>query len=268
MKLTSAKIVKRLKPKKITKPASFSTKDTFLFYCNNKIKNNSAYYLKEDTLYLNVDHQLDLLEEEISNRREEYIVACEELSESPYDFDCKKKTDKLKARLRVLTNRVVDLDTTPTKNVFIVDLEMFKNIIFTYNKQAQDEIIDGKRLNLKNGLGYIEARIVERNFKKKTIDHNETQKRKRALLASGTKEEDLYHSVKNPNGGTKYTVFVTDDDWCRLSWDKMGKCKNVSVYEFKPTDSRSRFDGFKNRFSKAIKDNPLVKLKYKRYSYI
>jgi hypothetical protein len=178
----------------------------------------------------------------------------------------KKAIFEKREHIKSLTVKYNSLDSKPTDIIYIIDLDKFKKILFTFNKITQDAIIAGKRLNFKNGLGYLEGIVVPRNHKRKMIDQNETKIRKAKLLAEGVSEDDLFHTTKNPTGTIKYTVFRTDDDWCRIKWDKAG-VKNSSVYEFKPTDNRKDLTGFKNRFSRANLDNPLLKLRYKRVSY-
>ena len=71
----------------------------------------------------------------------------------------------------------------------------------------------------------------------------------------------MYHATKNPTGKIKYTVFFTEEDWSRIAWSR-GNTRNINSYGFRPSDNRKDFTGFKNKFSRAIKDNPTLKLKY------
>jgi hypothetical protein len=268
MRLISANIKKPLKDKKITKPKSYSTKDCFKFYCQEKIDDNSAYYVEKDTLYLDLGKYAELLEEEIKVKREEYVGMMDEFDSKPYDMYLKRDIAFITNYIQDLNNQLVRINSSHEELVTVITYTQFRDIIYIHNKKAQDLIINGGRLSLKNGLGYIEPRVISRNFKKKTIDQNATKLRKQELLDSGVKEEDLYHSTKNPNGKIKYNIFFIDDEWCRIAWDKLGGARFMSVYMFKPTDNRKDLNGFKNKFSRANKDNPLLKTKYRRYTHL
>jgi hypothetical protein len=235
MKLISDNI-KKLKSKKITKPSSYSTKDIFKFWCKNKIAEDSSYFTSKGSLYLNISKRIDNISANIEIKRNEYIELCEKLEEAPYDFYLDKQVEKKRKEIQLEGDKITRLENAPSDIKYIIDFDTFKNILFIHNKQAQKEIIEGRRLNLTQDLGYIEARVIERNSSKRVVDYNETNKRKKELIESGVKEEDLYHTIKNPTGKIKYTIYRVDDDWVRISWDKRGGAKYMSIYEFKPTD--------------------------------
>ena len=272
-----------LKKKKTTKPKVNRLIDIYIFYLRSKARNYSFYYIKSSVikesrlhteywykraeLYINYEEKekyyLNLLE----ITEDKYANLNELLELTPYDSDIKNKIKATSTLLREYRKVLFELNDTVLFKKKVMDLDTFKQIIYLYNKEACNQIIKGRKLNLYNGLGYLEARIIERNFKQKKTDFNATRLRKLKLLAQGVKESDLYHSTKNPTGTVKYTVFFVDDDWYRVGWKK-GACKNISVYEFKPSVSNSNKNAFRNKFSQAIKNNPTLALTYPKYSYL
>lgn len=138
-----------------------------------------------------------------------------------------------------------------TTVVEVMSYPRYRKIVEAYFLRAQDYIIQGETLSLGNNLGKIAGRRCERNHKNKQVNWEKTKK--------------LWES----KGERKGLVYFTDDDWCRIGWNKPGKIKNEKWYRFTPAEGNSGSDiGFKKAFSTANLQNPLLKLKYKFFAYI
>lgn len=123
---------------------------------------------------------------------------------------------------------------------FIVDYRMFRKVLETYNLKATDAVIQGERLNLGYGLGFIQGRRIERSFTRPQVDFGASYKAR----------------LKDPKA--EY-VYYTSEDYCRIAWNKQGGVKNSYIYEFVPAATAN---GFRKRFSRALIDNPLLKFRY------
>lgn len=132
-------------------------------------------------------------------------------------------------------------------NERIMTYELFKSIMNIYFRKAQDAIIQGETLNMLNGVGYIQSVRVERDHSKKAVDWKSSYEL----------------GEKNPVTGKLKLVYFTDDDWCRIGWQKHGLLNNETAYVFIPSETGSSGTGFKNQFVKALKANPLLKFAYK-----
>lgn len=116
---------------------------------------------------------------------------------------------------------------------------LFRSILERNNTKAKAAVIAGRKYNLGQGLGYLLARRVERDFTNPRINVIETVKYRR----------------QHP-GDTTTVIYYMDEHYCRIAWHKIGKVRNESVYEFKPAKE------FRLSFSKAQFENPALKFKY------
>lgn len=141
-----------------------------------------------------------------------------------------------------------------SKIVEVINFDRWKDIISYYFISAQDRIIQGEALVMGNYVGKIQARRVERNHAKKTIDFHKT---------------GLQPKVADENGKLKpeKIIYFTDDDWIRIGWVKTGKIPNETVYRFKPAQGDSTVNGFKEKFSSANSKNPALKYTYTFYPF-
>lgn len=138
----------------------------------------------------------------------------------------------------------------------VFSYDIFKNIIDTYFQLAQDAIIEGKALDMTNGIGKIAARRVERNHTHRTINFNKTK------LQPKVWSEELGKEVR------KKIIYHTMDDWCRIGWHKYGKLKNETVYEFTITKGNKDYCNvlsFSQKLNTALLAKPLLKYKYIYY---
>lgn len=131
-------------------------------------------------------------------------------------------------------------------NEKIMTYELFKRIMHCYYKKAQEKIISGQTLNMLNGIGFIQPVRAERDHKKKAVDWKSSYEL----------------GEKNELGKLKL-VYFTDDDWCRIAWQKHGRLSNETAYEFLPSRTGTTDQGFTNQFVKALKANPLLKFTYR-----
>lgn len=135
----------------------------------------------------------------------------------------------------------------------VFDYGKFREIIETYFQLAQDAIIDGKALDMTNGIGKVAARRVERNHTHRTINYAKTR------LQPKVWSEELGKEIR------KKIIYHTMDDWCRIGWHKYGRLKNETVYEFVITRNNKEYCNvlsFNQKLDKALKAKPLLKYKY------
>lgn len=119
----------------------------------------------------------------------------------------------------------------------VMTYTMFKSIITMYNKIAQEYVTEGVPLRLGHGLGYLQARRIERNFNRLHVDIISTMQERRR--------------------GVETTIYHTDEDYCRIAWVKLHCITNESYYEFRPCKA------FKSVFSNNNKERPWLKFEYK-----
>lgn len=157
--------------------------------------------------------------------------------ESTYvlEYDAYYKRDGIRVLLQVLPSG--------NKKV-IMTYALFRKVLETYNQMAVDHIIEGGRFELGNRLGYLEAKRVERNFNHPRINYIATQRARRI-------------EPEHP------AIYFTDEDYCAIAWVKSHQIKNESVYSFVPANY-----SFRDKFSKTLTANPILKYNYKYYPYI
>lgn len=126
----------------------------------------------------------------------------------------------------------------------VMTYALFRNILETYNKIGVEHVIEGGRFEIGNRMGYLEAKRVERNFNHPRINHIATKRAR-------DKEPD--HPA----------IYYTDEDYCAIAWVKSHQLKNESVYSFVPANY-----SFREKFSKTLNANPILKYNYKYYPYI
>lgn len=119
---------------------------------------------------------------------------------------------------------------------------MFRAIVERINEKAKELIISGEIYKISNRLGILLGRRIERNFSKPQVN----------VIAT------VISRKFNPNAPT---VYLTDDDYCRVAWKKQSKVhgggvRNQQYYEFRPCKN------FRKEFSRAQKKDPLLKYKY------
>lgn len=129
----------------------------------------------------------------------------------------------------------------------------FKMVVEDFFERAKTAIIKGECIDMRNKIGKICARRVQRNHKKKVINYAKTMQQPKVW------NEDLGREVR------KKIFYYTEDDWCRIAWHKFMKIPNESVYEFVPSSNTKSGVCFCQQFSKALVENPLLKYKYPYY---
>lgn len=128
----------------------------------------------------------------------------------------------------------------------------FKEIVESYFHKAKAAIIQGETLRIGASVGKIRAIRVERNFSNPVIDWVKTYTNKEF--------DEKGHLIKR---------YYTDEDWCRIEWEKFGVLSNESIYNFYPaTRNMATNKGFKAEFVQALRKDPLLKFKYKFYPYV
>jgi len=240
-----------------TKPATFSVNDMYAYYVEKLVEENPHFVIKglsregkvtrfSEVFHYN-DNEVKFVDRQIARKQEELI----ELIDNKNPNNLTEISD-VEIAIKVFEVRRKELILRSKEVKKIIDYKTFKNILTVYNTKAGEKIIDGKKVNLLNGLGYLCGRRVERNFNKKSINWEETDK---------LRDKDGNLPIKN---GKKVVVFYTNDDWCRVAWCKTSAIKNVSVYAFVPSGGQ-KGKGFRQTFSKAIERNPALALKFEYF---
>lgn len=252
--------------KPIVKPGNHSTEAMFALYVKRQLADNAHYFyrLTAKQLCSYKDRELQATLYQIEQTRlslDSVFARLFEVEGSVKDYllEVKLNLDRSLKELRVKERKI---RASRGEYVVIMDYKLFREVICRYNKLAVEHLIKGRQLNLLSSLGYLQIRVVERNMFSPTVDRGATMKRKAALLKEG---KELYHPVRCPQG-EQYLVFYTDDDWCRIGWCKFStRCRNISVYSFRPASGQHKRDGFKQKMSRAIKANPMLKYNYPYY---
>jgi hypothetical protein len=252
-----------LKKKKVGKQKLNSIRDIFKYFCAPKIE--LGYKVKKEVLLRPLEEVKLKLEAELKQKRSRYVILRALYADNQYDPKLEEDTQSCSASIKKLSSELQDIEYENCSDREIISYTDFKQIILIHNKFISEAIIENKPYLISYQVGTIEARLVERNHKNIKVNFGATNKKKRELLASGVKEEDLYNKVSNPTG-IKYIHYHIDDDYGRISWDK-GKLRNIRYYMFKPSVSNSLKNGFKNRFSQAMKERPELKRKYPKVNY-
>lgn len=241
-----------------TKPANYSVDDMYAYYIKKLLDENPHYVIRGksrtgettrfSTVYHYFDNELKHVESQIYRKKKELnelldeertILILNEIS----DIEVAIKAFEIKRKELLLKSKSVKK---------IIDYSKFKQILAVYNKRAGDKIIEGKKVNLLNGLGYLVAKRVERNFNNKAVNWVETDK---------LRDENGELPIRD---GKKVMIYFIDEDWCRVAWVKTTAIRNISVYSFVPSGGQ-KGKGFRQAFSKALKDNPLLMLSFEYY---
>lgn len=139
-----------------------------------------------------------------------------------------------------------------TKITEVINYPRFRKIVETWCSKATDYIIEGEKVSFGYELGYLAARVVERNFSNRVVDWGRTKKRRIELGQPDNK---------------KILIYYTDQDWCRVGWVKSYRTRNIALYKFVPAGKTIKGDSFIQRFSKAIQTRPTLKQRYEQFKY-
>lgn len=251
---------------KSTKPSTKSVKDMYEEFIAFKVESSLIYFIKKKVLYKDTEKEIEILKKKllVCQYRIKDIQERKEMSSKLVEKELDNKKYRLNINIRSYEKALVGLeyglDSGVTK---VIDYSDFKKILSTHNEIMGKMLIAGHSYNLGNSLGRLQIRVIERNHNNKKVDFNATRLRKKQLLEEGVKEEDLYHSEKNPKGTIKYTVYHTDDNYLRVMWDKY-PLSNISIYQFEPANDPSGKPGkgYKGKVKAAFKNNPSLKNNY------
>lgn len=137
--------------------------------------------------------------------------------------------------------------------VEMFNYKKFKEVVETFFELAKEEVVQGNALDMMHGIGVICARRIERNHKSRSVDFNKT------------KQQPKVWNEEKQRWMRSRIIYFTGDDYCRIGWQKMGKLKNETVYEFQITRKCPNGRGFDQQLSSALIKNPLLKYKYPFY---
>lgn len=146
------------------------------------------------------------------------------------------------------SNINVDEFKRHSKDEFIMSYHKFSDIFKSYFYKCSEEIIQGRSLNLCEGLGTIKINVHKRSPLTKRVDFNATNKNK-AL-------------------GKDITVYYNDEDYIMSNWwkPKNTAIKNFEFYKFMvaqgDTSPTKKTLPFKYRIHKAVNEQPLLRTKY------
>ncbi len=230
-----------------------SADDMYNFFLEDKLKSNNSYFIKNKKLYYSSDREIEVVSKQIELSKDQYYKLIEldnKTSQQISDIsDLEVSLSSLKKRKKELTEDI-------RKVKLVIDFITFKKILTLYNTKAGDRIIEGERLNLLNGLGFLLARRIERTFSTKKVNWGETNKQRDSLTGE---------LPVDPVTNKKKLIYHLDEEYCRIHWERAHGVKNLSVYRFEPTGGQPG-KGYRQKFSKANLDNKLLRLRYKYHS--
>lgn len=131
----------------------------------------------------------------------------------------------------------------------IIDLKTYRIIIELFNKKISREILKGYTFRMGNQLSNI--RIRKRIFTEKSrkrIDWEKSNIFKKELILEGKLPFKVieYDEMKRPitnNGGIKWHIYYTGDDYLWY-WEKQNcKVLNERIYRFRPTVNSNTMGG-------------------------
>ncbi len=231
-----------------TKPATLSVDDMYDFYIKDKVKSNSSmFFNKGRDLFVSADKEIQILDNQIRNIRANYIDLKDKVGRTNEE---ELELSEIEISMSNFETRKIELLKQSEKVKKVMTYKLFKEIITLYNTKAGQRIINGEKLNLLNGLGFILGKRVERTFNTKSVNWGETNKLR-----------DEEGNLPINEDGSKKKIYFIDEEWCRIGWKKVKALANITVYAFLPAGGQPG-KGFRQAFSKAIKENPIVKLKY------
>lgn len=137
----------------------------------------------------------------------------------------------------------------------------FREICHRFNLLAVEALLEGKRINLKYRLGYLQIIRIEQSFKNPRINWPESLKLKKQLEEEG---KQLYD--KETGEGHKWFVYFNNDYYFRYYWSKK-HCivRNKSVYKFIPTRGKR---GAKTKLVKLLKEDELAEINFMDSKYV
>lgn len=133
---------------------------------------------------------------------------------------------------------------TTTGRTVVMTYTLFRKVLEVYNQHAAEAVIHGSRFNLGGRLGYIHGRRIEYNFRRPKVN---------IIATVQARKTEPDHPA----------IYHTEDDYCRIAWQKYHRIKNESVYSFSPASHTVR-----DKFSQTLKANPVLKSLYKYYPYV
>lgn len=203
------------------------------------IKELHIAYLTRNALYNNLlDHE-DAISSSGINFNLIMDIVLKDIVHSPpdlskLDIGDKTKTKVIKYTINSLFYTACQRIPTLIKQIKFTQVlsriprDIYYNLQETINWNISNSILKGDFYNFGRGLGRISIKYCKRNFKKLVIDWGNSNKFKDSLIERGltpyTKEE----------GGAKWFIYHTDDDFCFWYWSKSGcSIKNFRYFTFR-----------------------------------
>ena len=249
---------------RIEQPKILTVNDTFVFWCKQKIKAKRHMKIKyekshsHDTILVsNNGDELNWLHQHIEVLRDK--IARIEASESakPYFtkkwesmYDMKSEISECQKRIKILEK----LD--PKVEQIIMDEKKFKKVVYTFNKKAVDNLVEGKVINMKQYLGFLSINKIPRNHPdfimkgSAIVNWAESYKYKNELIDKG-----ITPRSKEQPEGKNWLVHYTDDYFLKFTWTKKsGACrvKNHGFYAFSPAKGTRKKLALANEKNKLL----------------
>ena len=137
----------------------------------------------------------------------------------------------------------------------------FRDVCELFNKKAVKKLLEGKRIFMKNRLGYLQIIRIPRNYNRPRVNWGESYKYRDELLAEGKKLYD-----KDSGEGHKWLVYYTDDFFVRFHWSKKNcSVKNKTFYRFDPTRGKV---GAKEQLAELLSNDDLAYLNFVESKYV
>jgi hypothetical protein len=134
--------------------------------------------------------------------------------------------------------------------------QIFNTMANAFNSEVAYTLFKGNTFNFGFGLSKISIIIKKRNFKTKEIDHAETDRLKKKLLAQGKLpiREDGSIAFEKLTDDNKFIVYYTDDEYPYILWQKKHcTIRNKSFYRFSFTNYITGMNITKLEYYKTLK---------------
>lgn len=218
---------------------------------------------KNSELWYQVKAEINYLKQEVLDLDKEIQVLEAEDLASTNQFAFTSTTKKLfekKKEIYDTKQRIKELEKeSPEEEKLLMDFYTFRDVVYSYNKKAADELIQGEVLNMGERLGYLY--ILKVNSPSKLIDWKSSNDFKQELINQGEQPRDKQHPE-----GVNWLQYYHTKFYLRWAWRKRkGVCrvKNHTVYGFYPTGNSSKgVKGTKALLKEANDANPVLHERY------
>lgn len=126
----------------------------------------------------------------------------------------------------------------------IISYDIYKAILDTHDNLLARYLLDGKRYSIGSGIGTIYITEKDRNYKKKVINHEASNRERKRLIAEGLipfKKEEYEKALVEGReyNGVEWLIYFYDEKSYWLHWKKSRFIKNIILYSLTPTHANN-----------------------------